>query len=172
MGVITNNKIKNNESWYDKLKFICVTKLGFSEKYVDDFLGYEIMTDFLMSNTDRHMNNIAVLRNPDTLEYYGFAPIYDTGNSMFFRSYSVPTAGLNKIETHSFVKREIDLLKLVKDRSLVDLGKLPGEKFFVDLYIKDVPDRQSRIPAMLSAYRQKQYMLARFQSGEDIWKCR
>ena len=32
------------------------------------FMDYEIMTDFLMSNTDRHMNNIALLRNPDTLE--------------------------------------------------------------------------------------------------------
>ena len=163
-------KLKNNESWYNKLKSICVFRLGFSEEYVDNFLGYEILTDYLMSNTDRHMKNIGVLRNPDTLQYLGFAPIYDTGNSMFFRSITIPTSGFNKITTHSFVKREVDLLKLVKSRNLIDINKLPDEKFFVELYLKDIPERHCRIPDMYNAFRQKQYSLIRFMSGEDIWK--
>lgn len=170
--LLQSEKLRNNESWYNKLKSICVNRLGFEEGYTDDFLGYEIMTDFLVSNTDRHMNNIAVLRNPDTLQYYGFAPIYDTGNSMFFRAHTVPTAGLDKIETCSFLKREIDLLKLVRNRNLVDLNKLPSKEFFVSLYSKDVPDRLNRIEDMWKAFNQKCSMLRRFQAGSDIWKRR
>ena len=65
------------------------------------------MTDYLLSNTDRHMNNISVMRNPDTLEILGFAPIYDSGNSMF---YNVPYeqlehVRLNEIKTHSFIAK-------------------------------------------------------------------
>lgn len=163
-------KIKQNESWYNVLKKICVERLGFSETYVDNFLGYEIMTDFIMSNTDRHMNNIGVLRNPDTLEYIGFAPIYDTGNSMFFRSATVPTAGLLGIKTHSFVEKEVNLLKYAKDRSLVDLSKVPNYDLFASIYLKDIPERHCRIEDMYKAYQQKLYYLSDFQNGKDIWK--
>lgn len=36
--------------------------------YVDDFLQREIITDYIMTNTDRHLRNIAILRDPDTPE--------------------------------------------------------------------------------------------------------
>lgn len=54
------------------------------------------------------MNNIAIIRNPDTLEMLGYAPIYDSGNSMF---YNIPYEKLQQvrvddIKTHSFIERE------------------------------------------------------------------
>ena len=58
--------------------------MGMEEQYFHDFMDYQIMTDYLLTNTDRHMNNIAIVRNPDTLEVLGFAPIFDSGNSMFY----------------------------------------------------------------------------------------
>lgn len=63
------------------------------------------MTDYLLSNTDRHMNNISVVRNPDTLEILGMAPIYDSGNSMFYNiSYdNLDKIHLDDIITHSFI---------------------------------------------------------------------
>ena len=76
-------KIKQNESFYYPLKKVCLG-LGISEQDFTNFMDYQIMTDYLMTNTDRHMNNIAIMRNPDTLEILGFAPIYDSGNSMFY----------------------------------------------------------------------------------------
>ena len=39
--------------------------------------------DFLIANTDRHLNNFGFLRNPDTLEWLGLAPVYDSGTSLF-----------------------------------------------------------------------------------------
>lgn len=170
--VLQTVKIKQNESWYLKFKQICMNRFGFSEDYIDNFLGYQIMTDFIMSNTDRHMNNIGILRNPDTLQYIGFAPIYDTGNSMFFRSVNVPTGNLLSIQTHSFLKREVDLLKYIKNRGLVDISKLPKWGIFQSLYLQDIPERRCRIEPMFKAYSQKISYLSRFQSGEDIWKKR
>lgn len=42
-----------------------------------------ILLDYLMVNTDRHFNNFGALRNSETLEWIGIAPIYDTGTSLW-----------------------------------------------------------------------------------------
>ena len=63
-------KLRQNESFYYPLKRVCLN-LGIKEDF-DLFMDYEIMTDYLLSNTDRHMNNISVMRNPDTLENIRF----------------------------------------------------------------------------------------------------
>lgn len=162
-------KIKQNESWYNKFCDVCVQYLGMNREYVESFLGYEIMTDFIISNTDRHMNNIGVLRNPDTLEYYGFAPIYDSGNSMFFRSQTVGR-NLLTLETHSFVKKEVNLLKYVKNTGLVNLNKLPSDDFLRRLYLQDISERHYRIEDKIRAYNTKIHYLDQLQHGVEIWK--
>lgn len=163
-------KIKQNESFYFPLKKVCLN-LGMEEQDFTDFMDYEIMTDYLMSNTDRHMNNIAIMRNPDTLELLGFAPIYDSGNSMF---YNIPYENLlhtriDDIKTHSFVEREAKLLQYVKNRSIVDICKT-GMDF--SIYEKDVVERHIRIPKLKELYERKRENLYAFQKGKDIWKNR
>ena len=41
------------------------------------------LLDFIIANEDRHSFNISFLRNSDTLEWIGVAPVYDSGKSMF-----------------------------------------------------------------------------------------
>ena len=161
-------KTKQNESYYYPLKRVCLG-LGISEQDFSDFMDYQIMTDFLMSNTDRHMNNIAIMRNPDTLQILGFAPIYDSGNSMF---YSIPYENLNQvrlddIRTHSFIEKEVKLLQYVRNRTLVDIDK--AEMDFA-IYEKDVVERHIRIPMLKELYERKREKLRIFQNGKDIWK--
>ena len=38
-----------------------------------------LVVDFLIANEDRHFNNFGLLRNPETLEWIGAAPIFDSG---------------------------------------------------------------------------------------------
>ncbi|MCR4805374.1 MAG: HipA domain-containing protein [Clostridia bacterium] len=161
-------KLRQNESFYYPLKEVCLG-LGMPEQEFTDFIDYQIMTDYLLTNTDRHMNNIAVMRHPDTLELLGFAPIYDSGNSMF---YNVPYSGLVKvrfseIKTHSFTAKEAKLLQYVANRNLVDI-----EKASIDfsIYEQDVPERHMRIPKLKELYERKIEMLSVFQSGVDIWR--
>lgn len=161
-------KIRQNESFYYPLKKVCMN-LGMSEYEFNDFVDYQIMTDYLMSNTDRHMNNIAIMRNPDTLKILGFAPIFDSGNSMF---YNVPYEGLSKIKiseirTHSFVEKESRLLQYVRNRDLVNLDKA---KMDFSIYEMDIVERHIRIPELERLYQRKMEALHSFQSGKDIWK--
>lgn len=161
-------KLRTNESWYYPLKKICL-KLGMQEKDFTFFMDYQIMTDYLITNTDRHMNNIAVMRNPDTLELLGFAPIYDSGNSMFYNiPYSQLTRiRLDEIKTHSFIEKESRLLQYVRDRSLVDLDK--AEMDF-GIYKNDVDENQIRISPLTELYERKRERLKAFQKGNDPWK--
>ena len=168
--LLQTSKIKQNESFYYPLKKVCVG-LGISEQDFTDFMDYQIMTDYLMTNTDRHMNNIAIMRNPDTLQILGFAPIYDSGNSMF---YNIPYEQLSQvriddIRTHSFVERESKLLQYVRNRFLVDVEK--AEMSF-EIYEKDVVERHIRIPELRDLYERKRENLKAFQDGKDIWKNR
>lgn len=161
-------KIRQNESLFYPLKEVCIS-MGMSETCFRHFMDYEIMTDYLITNTDRHMNNISIMRDPDSLKILGFAPIYDSGNSMF---YNVPIDRLRSIHlrdimTHSFIKREVDLLKYVADRNAVDLDKIFDD---FTIYRSDIEERHSRIPIVKELYHAKIRNLRAFQSGQDIWK--
>ena len=112
-----------------------------------------------------------IMRNPDTLELLGFAPIFDSGNSMF---YNVPYEGLKKVritelKTHSFIEREIKLLQYVMDRSLVDLEKI---KMDFSIYEQDIYEQRVRIPVIKELFQRKMELLDLFQNGRDIWKTR
>lgn len=163
-------KTKQNESYFYPLKKVCLS-LGMPEQNFTEFMDYQIMTDYLLTNTDRHMNNIAVMRNPDTLQILGFAPIYDSGNSMF---YDVPYEMLSRmktddIKTHSFVERESRLLRYVQDRSLVDIDKADVD---FSIYQMEVMERRIRIPKLKELYERKCENLRAFQRGKDLWKDR
>lgn len=161
-------KFKQNESLYYPFKKVCMN-LGMSEQSFHNFMDYQIMTDYLITNTDRHMNNIAVMRNPDTLELLGFAPIFDSGNSMF---YNIPLEMLSKvklseIKTHSFIERERKLLQYVRNRLLVDIEKTEMD---FSIYEKDIIEQHGRIPKLKELYQRKVESLYLFQKGKDIWK--
>lgn len=163
-------KIRQNESYYYPLKQVCIS-LGMQEQSFTDFMDYEIMTDYLLTNTDRHMNNIAVLRDPDSLQLIGFAPIFDSGNSMFFNIplTELPLLHLDQILTHSFIAKEPRLLQYVHNRHLLDLDKA---RMDFSVFEQDVVERHSRIPLLKELYQRKLDSLSAFQSGHDIWKKR
>lgn len=168
--LLQTTKVRYNESYYYPLKMVC-TRLGMSEQEFTDHIDYQIMTDYLMSNTDRHMNNIAVMRDPDSLKLRGFAPIFDSGNSMFYNTpyEELSNIRLDDIRTHSFIEKEIRLLQYVRNRNLVDIEKADMD---FSIYEQDVTERHIRIPKLRELYERKIERLAVFQSGSDIWKNR
>lgn len=164
--ILQTVKLKQNMSLYYPFKDICL-KMGMKEEYFDYFIDYEIITDFLLTNTDRHMNNISILRNPDTLDIIGFAPIYDSGNSMY---YSVPTNKLHTVKpgfdkTHSFLtSQENRLLKYVKDRNIININKLNID---FSIYEKDTDvNRKNKLEEL---FFKKIDIIKGFQQGRDIW---
>lgn len=162
-------KTRQNESLFYPLREVCLG-LGMPESVFSAFMDYEIMTDYLMTNLDRHMNNISVMRNPDTLELLGFAPIYDSGNSMFynFSMDQLTRVRFGELKTHSFIARENRLLQYVNDRSAVNLERAADADFSV--FQQDISERHRRIPVIQELFKRKLDMLSAFQAGKDIWK--
>ncbi|MFQ7394015.1 MAG: hypothetical protein ACLRMX_01875 [Lachnospira eligens] len=134
-------------------------------------MDYLITTDFVLSERDRHLSNIAVLRDADTLEFIKPAPIYDSGKCLFVND-SIPSTdkGLLSINTVSFMADELRMLKLVKDRSLVDVTKLPPRSFIEKIYSMDSLMDEKRISAICDAYERKIDMFRMYQLGEDLNK--
>lgn len=50
---------------------------------IESFLKHEILMDYITNNIDRHLNNIAFLRDVKTLNYVGIAPVFDSGTSLW-----------------------------------------------------------------------------------------
>lgn len=150
-------RYEKNEGNFRHFVENCVL-LGLEKEYVTSFLSYQILLDYLITNTDRHMNNFGIIRDTESLKPLRMAPIYDCGNSMFYNQLFVqcnPKA-LDKVETCSFRKKESTLLDLVTDFSLMDLSKLPSDEEIFSIYKKDENLDEERIDEMIKCFRYKE----------------
>ena len=139
IDVVDSKKKDNATSLYEHFIQVC-SEHGLDEGITRSFLEYQIMTDFVLTNTDRHLNNFGVLRDSKTLKFISMVPIFDSGNSMFWQN---PKAAEHvdffEITVNSFTKREIDLWKYVKSPHLniLDWNLLPSEQELYDIYAMD-----------------------------------
>lgn len=160
IDVVDSEKKDNAVSTYEHFIHVC-TEHGMSEQEVRSFLEYQILTDFVLTNTDRHLNNFGVLRNSRTLQFVRMAPIFDSGNSMFWDAPRLPErSDCTEITVNSFRKTEMELLKLVTDRSRVRMDLLPSREEIVELYAKD--DSITFVDSILAGYEKKKALLERF----------
>lgn len=158
IDIVDSKKKDNAMSLYEHFIAVCVTH-GMAEEKVRSFLEYQVLTDFVLTNTDRHLNNFGVLRNTKTLEFVGMAPIFDSGNSMFWQNPRLPEHdNLTVVEINSFRKTETQLLRYVRDFGQLDIDKLPTVDELCGIYTMD-----SLIPyvdSILLGYRKKIDLLA------------
>lgn len=61
--------------------FLCCDRLGIPNAQRDT--SQMLAVDFLLANTDRHFRNFGALRDPDTLQWIGMAPVFDSGTSLW-----------------------------------------------------------------------------------------
>jgi hypothetical protein len=164
----TSQKKRPDVNTYEHFISVCASH-GLPENVLRPFLEYQIMTDFILSNRDRHLSNISILRDANTLQFLQPAPIYDSGKSMFVND-SIPDneKDMLKIATESFSGTELGLLSLVKDRSLVDITNVPEPCFIRELYALDSNMTESRINAIVEGYERKLELFTRWQKGEDF----
>lgn len=154
---------------YESLYQTCVracTMLGLEADYVRDFLSYQIELDFIISNTDRHFNNIGLIRDSETLKFKRFAPIYDCGNSLFWNKKFVPKtkSDLRQIRTTSFSKRESNMLKYIKT-PLFDCSKLPSREVFESIYSQDPDITEERRDSLYQTLLWKSELLEESRYG-------
>lgn len=160
IDIVDSEKKDNAVSTYEHFIHVC-TEHGLSEQDVRRFLEYQILTDFVLTNTDRHLNNFGVLRDSRTLNFVRMAPIFDSGNSMFWDAPRLPErSDCTEITVNSFRKTEIELLRLVTDRSRVRMDLLPSREEIAELYARD--DSIAFVASILTGYEKKKVLLEQF----------
>ena len=169
--LIKDYKIPNDQSEYEAIINVAV-KNGMEELEVRAQLEYMILTDFVLSNTDRHYNNFGFLYRSEAHKLIKMAPIYDTGNCLFYDKDLIPVkSGLLEIRVNSFCKKEADMLAYVKNRERIELSRLNGfpeeVKTLLMSYTKMPEERADRIAETVE---KKIEYLRLFQSGKKIWK--
>lgn len=98
----------------------CCSELGIPN--VEASLDRMLTLDYIIANSDRHYNNFGFIRNPETLEWHGLAPIYDSGTSLWHNTRFI---GRDQ-ESKPFKKIHAEQIKLVKNFSWFDADTLEG----------------------------------------------
>lgn len=159
---------KSNESDYEHFVNQCEAG-GLDREEVIRFLDYQILTDFVITNTDRSYENFGVLRDTETLKFVKMAPIFDCGNSLFHGiDMSRGTLELKNIPVRSFAANEAGLIRLVHDPEAVDLSKLleTDELSQVLMSSNRTPEE---IRLIVTIYNKKKDLLFKLKKGDTAW---
>ena len=168
-AVMTSELKPNNISGYEHFINVC-DKNGLDRNIVREYLEFEILIDFIFSNRDRHLTNISILRDADTLKFISMAPIYDSGKSLLVGRDIVPITDKFVLsqEAQGFKEHELDLLKYVQNRKLIDVNLLPTAEKIAEMYCKDSQVSDERIKFVQEMYLRKIDMYEKFARGNVI----
>lgn len=108
--------------------------------------------DFIIADTDRHLNNFGFLRNPDTLEWLGLAPVYDSGTSLFCKQSPADLRNPAKhdseyVETKPFAKtilKQFDKILKVCGKVQLNLSNLSGTGDYFSNLLSQNPQNEGR----------------------------
>lgn len=170
IDIVNSIKKSNQSNYYETYIQYCGTH-GIDIDYMREFMEYQILTDFIITNTDRHLNNFGVIRDSKSLQLIKPAPIFDSGNSMFYNTGNIKVDyALLNIGITSFKKFEIELLEYVSNPMLVDISKLPSVDEVYSLFMKDAAANNAEtLDKLVRAYQRKIEFLHEFQCGVKIF---
>lgn len=123
--IIQTQKKENNISVYQHF-LNCCEELGVAD--IVPFLDRMIVLDYIIANEDRHLNNFGALRNAETLEWLGMAPVYDSGSALGYDKLAVQIRSGKDIACKPFKKHHEEQLKLVSSFEWIDFEKLSDIK--------------------------------------------
>ena len=136
-------KKENNISEYNHL-LACCQKLGMKDiPKIEAQICQMLTVDSIIANSDRHFNNFGFVRNAETLEWLGLAPVFDTGTSLF-HDVALPSlqsglAGIPyKIKAKPFAKNHQEQIK-----------KLPCRKYCTSLPFENLSDIENMFRDLL-----------------------
>lgn len=171
--IIQTQKKDNSTSVYTH--FVnCCDSLGIHDAV--PFLDRMITLDYIIANEDRHLNNFGVLRNAETLEWQGFAPIYDSGSSLGYDKVTAQIISGRDIDCKPFKKHHEEQIKLVSSFDWVDFTSLSDvhELICQTLTSSEAQEYmdESRVRAIASAadkrIRQLQQLAMAYTPVQDI----
>jgi hypothetical protein len=91
--------------------------------------------DYIIANEDRHYNNFGFVRNTETLEWLGAAPVFDCGTSLWHNSLDI---GISR-KCQPFENTHEEQIKLVSDLSWFNAAALIGIEQEISEILLDSP---------------------------------
>lgn len=121
-AIIRSGQKPNHMSMYE---FVIgeLEKLGIMD--VRDKINEMLYLDYVIFNEDRHFNNFGFIRNVESLQIQGMAPIYDSGTSLFYNTLDSAIYSSNP-DMKPFYKerqRQYNLIKNSIDKN-IDIDKI------------------------------------------------
>ena len=121
----------------------CCEKLGITD--VEESLSQMLAVDYLIANEDRHLNNFGAIRNAETLEWIGIAPIFDSGTSLWFDAPNARIGTTDKSkpfrDTHHEQIKLASSLDFINFTALSDIAdtvrEIYGESAYIDTERRD-----------------------------------
>jgi len=114
-------RIENADDFYKHFSECCC-ELGIPN--AKENFDKMLTLDYLIANKDRHMNNFGAIRNAETLEWIGLAPVYDSGTSLWHNQLDIRAE--NAPCSKPFRSTHEEQIKAVTDFSWLDLSELNG----------------------------------------------
>jgi hypothetical protein len=115
--IIQALKKSNQDSDFTHL-LRCCEHLGIPD--VEGMLGKMLTIDYIIANEDRHYSNFGFVRNAETLKWIGFAPVYDSGTSLWYATARVGRS----VECKPFRQSHDQQIELVRDLSWYNFDAL------------------------------------------------
>lgn len=75
-------KTNNENNYMHFVRCMNELKIPCNQKQLDVMLTF----DYLINNADRHFGNFGFIRDVNTLQFKGIAPLFDQGNSLWYQS--------------------------------------------------------------------------------------
>lgn len=154
--VLMTQKRNNSTSLHQHFINCCE---GVGVYNVTKFIDYMITIDYIIANEDRHLNNFGLLRNVETLEWIGIAPIYDSGSSLGFDKLPIQMKSEKDIECKPFKNDFLEQLQLVQSFDWLDLSKLDNvENIIRNIFAKDINKTyidDNRIEAIINSVKRR-----------------
>ena len=102
----------------------CCERLGIVD--AKQRISEMIVVDYLIANTDRHVGNFGFVRNAKTLEWIGFAPIFDNGSSLWYDETTFRIRSDRTLKSKPFKGKHHEQINLINDFNWLDLNCLDG----------------------------------------------
>lgn len=132
----------------------CCEKLGIPK--IKESLDKMMVVDYLIANEDRHQNNFGVIRNAESLNFIGAAPLFDSGTSLWFDKPTPMIGRTAKLQCKPFKNTHEEQIKIVSSFDWLDISKLNGiEEEFRELVRDSIFIDNIRCDAICKAMKER-----------------
>jgi hypothetical protein len=125
-----------------------------------------ITLDYIIANEDRHFTNFGFVRNAETLDWLGAAPIFDCGTSLWHNALAVGEPR----KCQPFAKTHEEQIKLVSDFSWFNAETLKGlDQEIAEIFSQSRVIGESRAKAIADAVINRADAVERLAQGICIY---